>query len=250
MYFGLRENAGRERRTLKQYQGVTEEVNGRQVWTGKVNIVRREHPAWGDLIDWRGVPHPLLGDGMPSLVFVCSESDPLHEQVPDAIISRVVSTFVLSDHIGLICTKRERRMREFFTAPRSPERLRRAQQHLWLGFSACGQPEFDQRWAEVRVLAEAGWTVFASIAPMIEPVVLPDSFLAFGDQVWAICSGEQPVEGRWRDMDPRWARRVRDACREAGVPFFFKQMAGKRPIPPDLLIREFPRVRREEASDD
>jgi protein gp37 len=240
MYFGLRENAGRERRTLPQYVGITEEVKGQQVWTGKVNILPSGHPVWRALIDWRGVPHPLLGEGMPSLIFVCSESDPLHEEVPDVIISRMVGTLLLSDHIGLLCTKRERRMREFFTAPRPPERVRRAQERLWLGFSACGQAEFDARWGEVRVLVERGWTVFASIAPMIEPVVLPDDFLAFGNQVWAICSGEQwPGD---RDMDPRWARRIRDACRESGVPYFFKQMAGKRPIPPDLLIRDFPRA--------
>jgi protein gp37 len=42
-------------------------------------------------------------------------------------------------------------------------------------------------------------------------------------------------------MNPDWARAVKKQCREAGIPFFFKQMAGKRPIPYDLRIREFPR---------
>jgi hypothetical protein len=36
---------------------------------------------------------------------------------------------------------------------------------------------------------------------------------------------------------------LRDQCRAAGVPFFMKGMSHDRPIPPDLLIRQFPAVR-------
>ena len=43
-----------------------------------------------------------------------------------------------------------------------------------------------------------------------------------------------------RPMDPDWARDVRDQCKRAGVPFFFKQLGGGRPTPEDLMIREFP----------
>jgi len=35
---------------------------------------------------------------------------------------------------------------------------------------------------------------------------------------------------------------VRDQCKEAGVPFFMKQMPRGAPIPPDLQIRQFPSV--------
>jgi protein gp37 len=44
-----------------------------------------------------------------------------------------------------------------------------------------------------------------------------------------------------RDMKPSWARAVRDQCAAADIAFFMKQMSGKRPLPPDLLIRKFPR---------
>ena len=30
-------------------------------------------------------------------------------------------------------------------------------------------------------------------------------------------------------MSPRWARLLRDQCRSAGVPFFFKQWGGRTP---------------------
>jgi protein gp37 len=44
-------------------------------------------------------------------------------------------------------------------------------------------------------------------------------------------------------MNPDWARAIRDRCRESGTPFFFKQLSRKKPIPIDLMVREFPRVR-------
>lgn len=41
-------------------------------------------------------------------------------------------------------------------------------------------------------------------------------------------------------MDPQWARDLKAECEAADVPFFMKQMTGKKPIPDDLLLREFP----------
>jgi hypothetical protein len=42
-------------------------------------------------------------------------------------------------------------------------------------------------------------------------------------------------------MDPAWARSLLAQCRAAGIPFFMKRMSRDDHIPPDLLIREFPR---------
>lgn len=55
---------------------------------------------------------------------------------------------------------------------------------------------------------------------------------------WVIVGGESGHG--YRPMDPAWAYSLRDQCVAAGVPVFIKQMAGKKPIPPDLLRREFP----------
>ena len=94
-------------------------------------------------------------------------------------------------------------------------------------------------------------TVFVSIAPMIGQVKLPLDLLALGDRAWVIVSGEQRTVARWRlrHMDPEWARALRLQCAEAGVPFFLLQMTGKKRIPDDLLVQEFPsveRIRRED----
>lgn len=62
---------------------------------------------------------------------------------------------------------------------------------------------------------------------------------------WVICGGESGAG--CRPMDIEWARDVRDQCRQAGVPFFMKQLGGfpdKRHIvenwPLDLQIQQFP----------
>jgi protein gp37 len=166
-------------------------------------------------------------------------SDVFHEGRPDEDIGHVCSTIAMSDHIGLLPTKRTVQMTTFFTK-QSPRTVKRWQPKMWPGFSAERQQEFASRWADVRLLANAGWQTFVSIAPMIEPVALPDDFLALGPRTWVIVAGEQGPHDRCRDMDADWARTVRDQCKAAGIPFFMKQMSKGAPMPPDLQIRKFP----------
>ena len=92
----------------------------------------------------------------------------------------------------------------------------------------------------MRDLAASGWTVFVSIAPMLERVTLPADFLAYGKRIWAICSGEESTGAGARFMDPAWAGCVRDQCAGSGVAYFTLQMSGLKPIPPDLRIKQFP----------
>jgi protein gp37 len=168
-------------------------------------------------------------------------SDLFHEERADEIVDRVCATIALSAHIGLLLTKRTARMREYFSA-QSPRTVKRWQQKLWLGFSAERQREFDQRWPDMRVLAEAGWRTFVSIAPMIARVMPPPDFLVLGSRTWVIVSGEQGPHADCRDMDPQWALAIKAQCTSARIPFFMKQMAKGAPIPPDLQLREFPSV--------
>jgi protein gp37 len=161
--------------------------------------------------------------------------DLFHENRPTQIIDRVVTTIAWSSHIGQLLTKRAERMAKYF---RSPDSLRLLQAHLWLGFSAERQKEFDERWPHMRDLANNGWTVFASVAPMLGPLTLPQDFLALGKRTWIVCSGEQGSGARF--MKPEWARALRDQCLESGVAFFMRAMTGKAPIPRDLFIRQFP----------
>jgi Protein of unknown function (DUF5131) len=61
---------------------------------------------------------------------------------------------------------------------------------------------------------------------------------------WVIVGGESGP--RHRRMRLAWARDLRDACRDAGVVLFVKQLGGSRPgggleeLPADLRVREWP----------
>jgi protein gp37 len=213
----------------------------RRIFNGKITAAPEWHPQWSLPLTWSGARHPKLGPGKPSLIFVGDMSDLFYEQRPKVIIDRVCATIALSDHIGLLLTKRSARMAKYF-AMLDPRTVRRWQPKLWLGFSTERQLEFDCRWADMRPLAAARWFIFVSVAPMIGPVKLPDNFTTLGPRVWVIVAGEQGPHDRCRDMDLRWARSVRDQCARANIPFFMKQMAKGAPIPPDLQIRLFPSV--------
>lgn len=62
---------------------------------------------------------------------------------------------------------------------------------------------------------------------------------------WIIFGGKSGPQWNDRRFDIVWARVTRDACAVFNTPFFMKQVAGFRPtdamIPPDLLIREWPK---------
>jgi protein gp37 len=62
---------------------------------------------------------------------------------------------------------------------------------------------------------------FLSLEPLLGP--LPGLDLRGID--WVIVGGESGP--RARPMDQAWATDIRDQCRRAGVPFFFKQWGGR-----------------------
>lgn len=63
---------------------------------------------------------------------------------------------------------------------------------------------------------------FLSIEPLLEDLGEVD--LSGID--WVIVGGESGLGAR--PMKPAWALSIRDQCRDAGVPFFFKQWGGIR----------------------
>lgn len=217
------------------YAGTTDLKDGRHEFNGTLREWRPGYPLWTFPLHWPGARHPKLGLGMPSLLWACATSELF---LPGRPIDRTIGTLVISPHIGLILTKLPSQMVPYITAQPAISQ-QRWRKKLWLGFSAEDQFFFDKRWPLMRPLAEQGWLVFVSIAPMIGPVRLPDDFLKLGR--WVICSGEEGPNRYVRPMNHAWPRAVRDQCAAAGIPFFLKQMAGKKPIPPDLLVpREFP----------
>ena len=111
--------------------------------------------------------------------------------------------------------------------------------NVWLGITCGSQDEYDRDWPRLASLQAR--IRFISHEPSLGPLLPgPDRLGRAPD--WIICGGESGHHAR--EMDPQWARALRDVCRLLDVPFFMKQMTGKKPIPDDLMVREFPQPRR------
>lgn len=145
------------------------------------------------------------------LVFVNSMSDLFHEDVPAEYIARVFE--VMRDcpqHQFQVLTKRAERLAEL--AP-----TLRAAPNVWLGVSV----ESAKYTARIQLLRRAPAHVrFLSIEPLLGPV----GSLRLDGIHWVIVGGESGP--RARPMKADWVRSIRDQCRRANVPFFFKQWGG------------------------
>ena len=154
----------------------------------------------------------------PKLVFVNSMSDLFHEGVPDDYIEMVCRVMVTAKwHTYQVLTKRSARLRELLSS-----RLRFAaeQDYIWWGVSVE-----DRKYGLPRIkhLHVAPARVrFLSIEPLLEDL---GEFDLSGIS-WCIVGGESGPGAR--PMQKEWVISVRDQCREARVPFFFKQWGGVR----------------------
>lgn len=127
--------------------------------------------------------------------------------------------------------------------------------NVWTGTSIENQEQADIRIPELLKIPTR--VRFLSMEPLLERVDLTklitvsnyvsggvgDVPLEWGQETddiqWVIVGGES---GRnKRPFDPDWARSIRDQCAAAEIPFFMKQWDKVKPIPADLMIREFPR---------
>lgn len=105
--------------------------------------------------------------------------------------------------------------------------------HVWLGTTCEDQAAYDRRWPLLNLVANE--VCFISYEPALSALDVSghDSLPS-----WIIAGGESGRGHRAEDV--AWYRSLRDQCEALEIPFFMKQMAGKRPIPSDLMIREFP----------
>jgi protein gp37 len=95
--------------------------------------------------------------------------------------------------------------------------------NVWLGVSAENQARWNQR---VTILARTPAVInFVSYEPALEAVNPRATWPLTPD--WVICGGESGTQRRPWDDD--WARQMRDACRELGIAFFYKQPGARFP---------------------
>lgn len=183
---------------------------------------------------WRGVPgHPyeqgfdlkLWSDRLetplrwkkPRLVFVNSMSDLFHERVPDEFIAEVFRVMARASwHTFQVLTKRASRMAEWHRDHSDYRMI----PNIWLGVSVEDRRFGLPRIPLLRTVESA--IRFLSIEPLLED--LGPVNLAGID--WVIVGGESGPGAR--PMEKPWVVSVRDQCRKARVPFFFKQWGGVR----------------------
>ena len=152
------------------------------------------------------------------MVFVNSMSDLFHEDVSDAYIERVCRVMVEARrHTYQVLTKRSERMREML---RSRLSFAAREPHIWFGVSVENRKHGLPRIEHLRA-APAGLRML-SVEPLLEDLGLLD-LAGIG---WVIVGGESGPKAR--PMEADWVRAIRDQCRAAGVPFFFKQWGGVR----------------------
>jgi protein gp37 len=192
----------------------------------------------------------------PKTIFVCSQTDLFLRHYSDEWIDQVFAVMALCpQHTFIVLTKRPERMQSYLASPDTgmrqimaayglgltPPGWRPEQQdsihasaHLplpnaWLGTSVEDQATADER---IPVLLDTPAVVrFISAEPLLGPVSFEGRFVEHPSPAyhvnwiekldWVIVGGESGHKAS--PMHPDWARSLRDQCKAANVPFFFKQ---------------------------
>lgn len=169
------------------------------------------------------------------MIFICSMSDLFYEKTPFEWIDSIFSIMSdLDQHIYVILTKRPEVVLEFFCWKILRSGFNwRPKDNIWFGVTAENQHQANKRIPILLKIPAA--KRFVSIEPMLGPVDI-ERWLKDNEWEdllksvkvnpihgldWVICGGESGPKAR--PMHPDWVRSVRDQCKEANAPFFFKQ---------------------------
>jgi protein gp37 len=171
--------------------------------------------------DLRLVPEKLcepLKWKQPRTIFVNSMSDLFQPAVPVSYIEAVVEVMLTAHwHTYQVLTKRAERMK---TLLQGCLLSAANEKHIWWGVSVEDLRYGVPRIAELRQTPAA--VRFLSIEPLIEDIGSID----LRGISWVIVGGESGPGARPIRRD--WVVSIRDQCKAAHVPFFFKQWGGVR----------------------
>lgn len=148
-------------------------------------------------------------------IFVCSQGDLFHEDVPLDFVGKVLSVMAANPrHTFLLLTKRPKRMA--FWSPGFGE-------NVWLGVSIEDQRTADDRIPILLQILAA--FRFVSCEPLLERVSLRRYLWDWEHRLdWVIAGGESGYGAK--PCEPNWFRLLRSQCGVYGVPFFLKQLGG------------------------
>ena len=148
---------------------------------------------------------------LPQVIFVNSMSDLFHKDVPAEYIQRVFDVMRrASQHRFQVLTKRSQRLARLSSTLNW-------QPNIWMGVSVESQ-DYTFR---IDHLRETGAHIkFLSLEPLLGPL----THLNLEGVDWVIVGGESGPGARV--MRSEWVLDIRDQCKDAGIPFFFKQWGG------------------------
>ena len=174
----------------------------KRFWGKRAFTEVMEHP--GRLDDPRKIRRPTT-------FFVNSMSDVFHPDVSESFVRKIFDVMVdCPQHTFQVLTKRSERLRKL--GAQLPWRP-----NIWMGVSVESEDVLE-RISDLRTVPS--FVRFLSLEPLIGP--LPN--LDLNGIHWVILGGESGPGAR--PLQRGWARDIRRQCRQAGVPFFFKQWGG------------------------
>ncbi|CAN7301203.1 phage Gp37/Gp68 family protein [Phyllobacterium sp. LjRoot231] len=113
--------------------------------------------------------------------------------------------------------------------------------HVWLGTSTEDQPEADRRVIHLTAVEPRPAVLFLSMEPFLSGIsfrwatwhpigskYLTNHLDGLRKLDWIIVGGESGPHAR--PLHPDWVRMIRDQCKEANVPFLFKQWGEWKPL--------------------
>ena len=195
-----------------------------ELWEGERR--RTSEAYWKKPLGWN---QRAASSGERPRVFCASLADVFDNQVPGEWRADLWKLVRATPNLDwLLLTKRPQNIEWMLPQGWYPD----GWPNVWLGATCEDQLEYDRRF--VPHLARLPARVrFISYEPALGPLKLGDS-----PPHWVIAGGESGPKAR--RTPEAWFRDMRDECQRKRVAFFQKQMTKKAPIPPDLMVREFP----------
>jgi protein gp37 len=202
----------------RPYEGLTRKTAHGPKWTGKLKFSFTE------------LQKPLKWK-KPRRIFVCSMSDLFHEGVHFNTIAEVfIKIEQCPQHTFQILTKRPERAVQFFEWLSETVTWKPKTDNVWIGTSVEDQKTANERIPHLLKIPAA--VRFLSCEPLLGPVDLKSQISNLKSIHWVIAGGESGPGAR--PMHPDWVRSLRDQCKDAAVPFFFKQWGEYMPFEADI----------------
>lgn len=221
---------------------------------------------WRQPISWNA---EAAASGVRPRVFCASLADVFDNEVDPAWRADLFRLIQQTPHLDwLLLTKRignaRQMLNETMVALHHSSWDQWPWTHVWLGATVVNQEEADRDIP--KLLSTPAAVRFLSCEPLLGLIDLRragairdifwDTTVPGGREPvprsidWLICGGESGSGAREMQID--WARSLRAQCADAGVAFFMKQIGGVRDkrgrledFPPDLRVREFPKLKGE-----